>query len=709
MKTSRYDIRVTSVWNTVGPFITFAGVPIKAGIRGSARKFISVKAKDSDCPMIPIKGQHWRITGTKTENKISRNGFMQTEVHVTAKRLRVTMPESGDNFVDFVASDKEFVGVGDVLARRLWNKFGSEVYQILNDRNLGMLEMVLTKETARNMLQAWGRYSNLRHLHWFSQHAIPPRISSSIMKYHSEQAVQQVKDNPFILLAFGMSFTEVDELSKSYFNVGENDPRRLIAAVEESLYRHSKRGHTVANHKQLKGILNRVLNDTELASAALMLSHENGEFILDDDGNYHPTAALVMEKVVAHRFLELAARKEDWSGLHDQALSAGLKDLPFPLTERQGEAICTSLINPISVLTGGAGTGKTTVLRVILRAYQEMGYTIYPMALAGRAARRIREGTGFNASTIAGFLKNITISDDEDAIVVIDEGSMVDLHTMYRLVMALHNNVRILLVGDPAQLSPIGYGLVLHDVVKIQAISGTELDIVKRQKGETGIPEFTRFVRNGLVPDFDSPNIRFHSVSNDELNSKISELYTQVPNSQIVAATYHAEHGGIDALNKVCQKVSNPKGQLLRFALFGEQMHLNIRVGDPVIFTENEWDEDIQNGTMGTLVSSGGESKFGVVELDDGRTIELTESLVYIMKPAYAVSLHKAQGSQFKRVIVVLSNSRMLDRSWIYTALTRAEQCIEIVGTPEQFETAISRISAAERRSTTLHKLLAAV
>uniref|UniRef100_UPI000AF459A5 ATP-dependent DNA helicase n=2 Tax=Vibrio TaxID=662 RepID=UPI000AF459A5 len=176
----------------------------------------------------------------------------------------------------------------------------------------------------------------------------------------------------------------------------------------------------------------------------------------------------------------------------------------------------------------------------------------------------------------------------------------------------------------------------------------------------------------------------------------------------IVGATYSANHGGINTLNNLCQEQCNPTGERLEFDLFGDRMYLNIRVNDPIIFTENEWDNDIQNGTMGRLVSTGEESQFGMVELDDGRTVELTESLINIVQPAYAVSLHKAQGSQFPRVIVALTGSRMIDRSWIYTALTRAETYIEIVGTPQQFEDAIRRTSAAEQRKTTLHRLLAA-
>ncbi|ELR63726.1 RecD-like DNA helicase YrrC [Photobacterium marinum] len=710
---SRFHLRVRKVWSTKGKKVVFSAMPLKGALKASAKKYFVVHANLDDLPVMPVKGQEWRISGTKTETADNSKEYKQTRIDIQAKRLRVTMPNNGDNFVEFVAEDKEFVGIGPVFARKLWDKFQElqlDIYQTLNDGKTEMLELVLTPKTAQTMVDAWKKYSNLKHLHWFAEHSVPPYISSKIMKHHSEEAVEQVKANPFILQAFGMSFDDITVLAREHFDIERDDPRRLTAAVAEALYKFtSKRGHTVATHRDLKRLLYKVLNCDVLAKQALMTSHENSDFIIDDDGNYHPTGPLVMEKVVAQRFLHLANHKDTWDGRFDEALAHGLKDLAFPLMERQAEAVCSSLINPISVLTGGAGTGKTTVLRVILRAYEKLGYKTYPMALAGRAAKRIKEGTGYHASTIAGFLKNVEIKDDEQAVIVIDEASMVDLKTMFQLVMALHDNVRILLVGDPAQLSPIGYGLILHDVVKTNSIANTELNIVKRQKGSTGIPEFTLAVRNGQIPEINTPNIRFHYTDKHQINDKVASLYAQDPlNSQIVGAKYSIKDGGINHINHICQKDCNPEGQRLEFEMFGESRHLNIRVNDPIIFTENSWDDDIQNGTMGRLISVGGKSEFGAVELDDGRVIELNESLILIVQPAYAVSLHKAQGSQFPRVIITLIDDPMLDRSWIYTALTRAEQQIEIVGTPEQFEVAIRRPSAASLRKTTLHKLLAA-
>lgn len=710
---SRFDLRVTSVWNKEGSFVYFGGVFIKDGFKKSTtKKYLVVKAPREALPMLPIIGQHWRILGSSYEEKVVYGEISLIKITVDAVRLKVTMPISGEHFVNFVAKDPEFTRIGSIKARELWKTFGADIYQIIEGKNTQELCRVLTPEAAKGLINGWGKYSNLRYLHWFSEHGVSPEISARIIRRHTEKTIERVQDNPYILQTFGMSFSSVDKLAKDSFSVQLNDPRRLIAAVREALYKRTQRGHTVAEHKDVKTILNRVLGDSQLAKQALMTSHENMDFVIDAQGAYHPTGALLMEKTVAYRFLDLARKTDNWGGLQDEVLAYAIQNLPFPLLEKQAEAVCDCMTNSLSVLTGGAGTGKTTTLRVVLRCYEKMGYKIFPMALSGRASKRIYESTGFHASTIAGFLKNVEIRDEDRAIIVIDEASMVDLPTMYRIIMKLHNNVRILLSGDQAQLSPIGYGLVLHELVKVKNIKNNELDIVKRQEGATGIPEFTRAIRNGIVPAFSSKNIVFHKAESTALNEKVAQLYALEPDrTQIICAVKNNQFGGIEQLNILCQKLCNPNGQLLEFEIYNEKKFLNIRLGDPVIFNENNWDEDIQNGTMGRLAGVGGvdqdgKAKIGQVLVDDGRVVELTPELVLIMSLSYAITGHKSQGSQFPRVIVVLSDSRMIDRAWIYTALTRSEVNIEIVGQLAQFNSAVRRISSAEQRQTYIKTLL---
>jgi len=321
---------------------------------------------------------------------------------------------------------------------------------------------------------------------------------------------------------------------------------------------------------------------------------------------------------------------------------------------------------------------------------------------------RLHESTGFITSTIAKFLREEPIDCDK-YLVVIDEASMIDLQTMYRIVAHINPNTRLLFVGDPDQLAPISTGLILADIAKSGVIANTMLDIVKRQEGSTGIPEYSNLVKQGITPPaLSTGNIHFHDVPLAQVTNLCVDLYTAHPEqSQIIGATYKAELGGIDALNRQCQTLCNPNGRQFEFELFGERNYLDIRLNDPVIFTKNDYDAGVQNGTLGRLVSiEQTATHFGVVRIDTGDDIQLTRALLDSIRPGYAISLHKAQGSQFPRIIVPITNSKMLDRNWVYTAITRAEVELHLVGAASLFTTATRRIGATEVRQTNFSNIL---
>lgn len=383
-----------------------------------------------------------------------------------------------------------------------------------------------------------------------------------------------------------------------------------------------------------------------------------------------------------------------------------LAELPYPLLPKQQEAVLTAVGSPISCITGGAGTGKTTVLRTVLRAYAQLGFQVMAVALSGRAAMRLHESIGFETSTIAKLLKDNPIETETKAILVIDEASMVDLGTMYRIVNHLHPSVRILLVGDPHQLPPIGAGLVLADIIKSGAIANVELDVVKRQDATSGIPEYSRMVRHGEIPpQLSTGCIHFHETSPDTIAQTCTELYRQAPErSRMVAAT----RAMTNDINQRCQQQLNSNAQRLEFSEFGEQFTTDMTLNDPVLFTQNNYDAGVQNGSLGRLISVQQSDKhFGIVKLDDrGEEIELTKALLDSLELGYAVTLHKAQGSQFPRVIVALSDSSMIDRAWLYTAITRAEVELHLVGTKQKMHHAIRSLSAHHTRQTHLAQLL---
>jgi exodeoxyribonuclease V alpha subunit len=385
-----------------------------------------------------------------------------------------------------------------------------------------------------------------------------------------------------------------------------------------------------------------------------------------------------------------------------------VEELPYALTKQQVKAVTTCLDNAVSCITGGAGTGKTTVLRTALRAYHLMGFEIHAVALSGRAAMRLHESIGFTTLTIAKLLRSEPIDltgDQQRHLLVIDEASMIDLPTMYRLVNHVHPLVRIVFTGDPDQLPPIGCGKVLADIVASKSIANTMLDIVKRQEGSTGIPEYSKLINQGRLPgQLTTGAIHFHETDKSDIAQVCCELYQQSPkNSRVMAPTKAL----VAEINSLTQKAINHDGLRLEFEMHGESFFQNLKLNDAILFTQNHYDKGIQNGSLGVLTSveASGES-YGEVTLDSGDKIEITQTVLDCMELGYAITLHKAQGSQFPRIVIALQKGKIVDRAWLYTAITRAESEIHIVGSQIDMERVTKAPSNSHKRNSYLAELL---
>lgn len=542
-----------------------------------------------------------------------------------------------------------------------------------------------------------------------TEHKIPASIQQRLLKHHGEESIEAIKQNPYVLIGFGMSFTDVDKLVNfDQFKITVCDHRRLSAALETAIRKEIEKGHTYTTQACLRPYLTKLLKDKELVTEAFKAGHNKAQYILNPDtGSYHPTAQLLMENVVAKRLKALANQNNLYDEVANSAYCSSVGELPYELTKKQIEAVTTCLDNAVCI-TGGAGTGKTTVLRTALRAYHQMGFEIHAVALSGRAAMRLHESIGFITSTIAKLLRREPIepsSDQPKHLLVIDEASMIDLPTMYRLVNHIHPSVRIIFTGDPDQLPPIGCGKVLADIVLSKAIANTMLDIVKRQKGSTGIPEYSKLINQGIVPEkLSTGAIHFHETAKSDIAQACCELYQQSPeNSRVMAPTKAL----VAEINKLTQEAVNPSGKRLEFEMHGERFFQNLRLNDAILFTQNHYDKGIQNGSLGTLTSidSSGES-YGEVTLDTGDKVEVTQSVLDCMELGYAITLHKAQGSQFPRIIIALQKGKIVDRAWLYTAITRAEVEIHIVGSSDELRVITEAHSNSHKRNSYLSELL---
>ncbi|MDO9630708.1 MAG: AAA family ATPase, partial [Humidesulfovibrio sp.] len=353
-------------------------------------------------------------------------------------------------------------------------------------------------------------------------------------------------------LSFCGTWKQVDALACSIFGVEEADPRRLQGAIEEACYRLFVAGHTLASEAMLMRFLEAVLGTQSsgfrwraLIPAALSQGLTNGSFVVSPRG-VQPLGPLVMEAMVAQSVAERLLPGQDPQLLSYDAINAVMADYEtvegIVLNTEQRLAVQTAAANAVVLVTGGAGVGKTTVLKALYEIYDRAGVRVIQVALAGRAAKRMQEATGRPASTIASFLRGLRDGDlRAPTVLVVDEASMVDIITMSRICEALPQEVRLVLVGDPSQLMPVGPGLVLHALAGVPGVPLVELKVVKRYGGEIGAAATA--IREGIWPDLpadEAAAISFISAGAsyaDSLAATVLELYEQDPeNTQILSS-----------------------------------------------------------------------------------------------------------------------------------------------------------------------------
>lgn len=705
--------RVTSIPYNSSTMVIFSGTPLRRNSyrANSGKYYVTIKVDPDTLPVEPAIGQYWLIKGDRHIKNMDIGDYvMQQHTYQSPVHVECRLPETGEQLIQFIARENDFKGIGESKARALWELLGKDFHATLNNdtpESRILLKSVLSEDSITALFEGYAKYKNLAYCNWMSEHKIPASVQQRLLKYHSEQSIEAIKQNPYVLIGFGMSFTEVDSISQAKLEVTTNDDRRLSAALEIAIRKEIEKGHTYTIQANLRPHLTKLLKDKDLVAKAFHAGHDKAQYLLNHTtGTYHPTAQLLMENVVTKRLKALASQNNLYDEHANSAYCSAVGELPYELTKKQEEAVTTCLDNAVSCITGGAGTGKTTVLRTALRAYYAMGFEIHAVALSGRAAMRLHESIGFITSTIAKLLRNKPIdSEKQKHLLVIDEASMIDLPTMYRLVNHIHPSVRIILTGDPNQLPPIGCGKVLADIVESKVIANTLLDIVKRQEGYTGIPEYSKLINQGEVPDqLTTGAIYFHETDKKEISQVCCNLYQQSPeNSRVMASTKAL----VAEINKLTQEAVNHSGSRLEFEMNGELFFQHLRLNDSILFTQNHYDKGIQNGSLGALTSvvASGDS-YGEVTLDTGDKVIVTQAVLDCMELGYAITLHKAQGSQFPRIIIALQKGKIVDRAWLYTAITRAESEIHIVGAEADLKTITAAPSHSNKRNSYLVDLL---
>lgn len=708
----------------------FSGKPIgKDGQVQDASAYYVVKASSGAIGGIQVQpGQWWKVCGTAYERISEVNGYRIAEWQLEAISGLLVRP-SGEHIVAFIANNPAFVGIGHVKARKLWETFGDSLFELFDTGDAASLTTILSPDSASQAVNAWAEHGDGRTLQWLQAHGFSVVMGRKVLEFYAAETIQKLEEDPYRLLSFCATWAQVDRLARDHFAMDECDTRRLQGAVEEALYRVFDEGHTRIPMPALVSRLGRVLEGPgrKMACAALANGLSNGSFIIGANGNAHPIGAWIMEATVAQAMLARLTVSNNLPLLHpahvDAFVAAYEAGEGIILNDEQRLAIHTSAANALSLIVGGAGVGKTTVLKALYKVYDETRTRIFQVALAGRAAKRMLEATGRPASTIASFMKN---TKEEDlagrCVVVVDEASMVDIITMSRLCEMLPQHVRIVLVGDTGQLMPVGPGLVLHALARVVDIPRVELKVVKRYGGDIALA--AQAVRDGIWPELASDAaspIAFLPCAAPAIAALVVELYAEdIGNTQILSARKNSVDG-TKAINALCQNrfTRHCRPLLVYLDEFQSMAGTGFYLGDQVLCTRNLWDWGLQNGSLGRLVeiedtprlltnSEGVDigHAIGWVLWDDGERRPVIESMLDDFELGNAVTVHKAQGSQWRRVIVVLTGSRMLDRTLIYTAMTRAQSQVILVGDPVAAQRAVEGLPRANARIVGLDSLL---
>jgi exodeoxyribonuclease V alpha subunit len=671
--------------------------------------------------------EFWYVKGEAREVfEEVRPGVKIPTIRVTASSLHMVR-HRGDIIVEILSKGKKFKGVAETKARALWTRFGEKLYDILDAGCTTSLKEVLTPTTADKVAEGWQAYYDGKVIAFLHKYGFKAKLSRKVLEFYGKDTEALLEDDPYRLLAFMGSWSATDKLARRVYSLAEDSDVRLRAAIEESLYSALKDKSTAATLPDLRDKLSEVLrvlrNDaaTEvLVDKALALGETNGSYLVTPEGLYQAVGPHIMEKTVSDRLKRLLDESDpDPSSVMSIATDADINRLiadyenrhQIALNPEQHQAVLNSVKNRFSIITGGAGTGKTTVLKCLYFVLSNLGYGAVQMALAGKAAKRMREATGGKEShTIAGFLsKSEKIINDHGAhtYYVIDESSMLDIPTTYRIMKRLPGNIRLLMVGDPYQLQPIGPGLVFQILVDNPRVPQVTLTEIKRQADTTGIPSFAAEIRKKQWPSMNAPGVKFIECDDHQIMPQVIGLFTRDPyNTQVICARVAT----VESANEACQDTLNATGKPIRIlGSTGDLCGLRLREDDRVIFTKNDWDRGVMNGDIGTLTAAFDEPDDSP---DDdpivGRTlVDGVDQPVFLsdvewddprLELGYAITCHKAQGSQFPKVIVPIMNSLdakgeitcpILDMTWIYTAITRAEHEVILVGHKKTAETAV--------------------
>lgn len=675
----------------------------------------------------PLIGQLLEIEGEWVKHPKFGQQFKATTYKTVA-------PTEISGIEKFLASGA-INGIGPAMAKKIVAEFGEKTLEIIAKSPNELLKVPgIGKKTAEKISASYLEQSELTEIMvWLENHGISNTYAGKIFAKYGSFAIDIMEKDIYRLFQDieGIGFLTADKLA---FNLGiqREDKRRIISGIDYALMQLCNNGHCCIPEMALVDKTAKILQvNNQIIFTILKERIDNGSLnteVVGGETLIYPPYLYYAEKKVATRLLQLQQATEP---LSEDNLSLFIKvwekDNQIQLAQKQKEAIKACLHHGVLVLTGGPGTGKTTVIKGILSILKAQGLKIRLAAPTGRAAKRLSETTGQKALTIhrlleannlaqddnlqLGFSKDIDDQLDAD-VIILDEVSMVDIVLMHHFLNAVPDGCRIILVGDTDQLPAVGPGSVLKDIIRSQKIPAIRLDEIFRQAQTSMIIQNAHIINAGRLPDLRKQysDFVFYELNDDtSITQKILDLCTKdLPHEGFdvlkdvqILSPMHRFLCGVENLNLMLQEQLNPKKNQDELKYSSQ----TFRVGDKVMHIRNNYQKNVFNGDIGFIQDINNE-KLTVDYFDHIVTYEKNE--LNVLTLAYASSVHKSQGSEYKVVIIPLSTSHyiMLQRNLLYTAITRAKQKVIIIGSKKALMTAVQS-NRTQKRYTLLAERLA--